>query len=113
MRWIIRAILTSAIMVVCACGTSEQSSSRPDPPASGKSAAKNATIPDIVTLAASQGEVKLPHRAHAKRLHCAMCHSEIEPGQLAWDEVTAHAYCRDCHTTSGGGPTTCTGCHKK
>lgn len=113
MRCIIRVILTSAITVACACGSPEQSFSKPDPPATGKSVAKSVTIPDIVTLNASQGEVTLPHRAHAKRLHCAMCHSEIEPGKIAWDKVTAHAYCRDCHTTSGGGPTTCTGCHKK
>ena len=69
--------------------------------------------PDIITLDARQGKVTLPHLAHAKRLNCATCHSEIEPGQTAWDKDTVHAYCRDCHKTKGGGPTTCTGCHKK
>lgn len=113
MRCLIRVMLASAILVVVACGPPEQPPAKPAAAASGKSLAQSAAFPDTVALAASQGTVTLPHLAHAKRLHCAMCHSEIEPGKIAWDKDTAHAYCRACHRTSGGGPTTCAGCHTK
>lgn len=90
MRGIIRAILASSILVVCACGSPEQP---PVPQAPGKAVAGSATIPDTVALDASQGQVTLPHLAHAKRLTCLTCHSELEPGQLAWDKDTVHSYC--------------------
>ena len=113
MRCLVWVVLTFASLVVCACGSPEQTSSNPAPSAAAKPVAKSAAVPDTITLNASQGVVTLPHLAHAKRLNCATCHSEIEPGQTAWDKDTAHAYCRDCHMTQGGGPTTCAGCHKK
>ena len=113
MRCPLRVMLASVILVMCACGPPEQPPAKPAPPAPGKPLAQSTAVPDTVVLDASQGTVTLPHLAHAKRLHCAMCHSEIEPGKIAWDKDTAHAYCRACHRTSGGGPTTCAGCHKK
>jgi hypothetical protein len=106
-------MLASAFLVVCACGSPEQPPANPTSLATGKPVAKSAAVPDTIVLDTSQGAVTLPHLAHAKRLHCAMCHSEIEPGQIAWDKDTAHAYCRDCHKTKGRGPITCAGCHKQ
>jgi len=79
----------------------------------GKTAAKNATLPDPIVIDTSEGRITLPHLAHAKQFHCNTCHSEIEPGKIAWDKDTAHAYCRDCHTRNGKGPITCAECHKK
>jgi len=113
MRCLVWVVLASAILVVCACESPEQSPAQPAPLASSKPVANSGAIPEIITLDARQGQVTLPHLAQAKRLNCATCHSEIEPGQTAWDKDTVHAYCRDCHKTKGGGPTTCTGCHKK
>ncbi len=110
MRGIIRGVLVFTSLLVCACESPEQP---PVPQAPGKAVARSATIPDSVALDASQGQVTLPHLAHAKRLTCPTCHSELEPGRLAWDKDTVHSYCRDCHKTQGGGPTTCAGCHKK
>jgi hypothetical protein len=135
MRCLVWVILPSAALVVCACGSPEQPPAKPTPPIAAvpapppgappglkppldqatptQAAAKGAALPDFIILDASQGQVTLPHLAHAKRIYCATCHSELEPGRLAWDKDTAHAYCRDCHKTNEGGPTTCTGCHKK
>jgi hypothetical protein len=131
MRCIAWAVLISVILVVCACGSPEQSPAKPAPsiatdpvpPAAAtpppaqtapdKPAAKSSTVPDVIVLDASPGQVTLPHLAHAKELHCATCHSEIEPGKIAWDKNTAHAYCRGCHIAKGAGPTTCVVCHKK
>lgn len=112
MQWI-RVILASAILMAFACGAPAQSTIKPDSPEPAKSMAGSTTLPAIVTLATSQGEVILPHLAHAKRHHCATCHSEIKPGQRAWDKDTVHAYCRACHETEGSGPTTCNTCHRK
>jgi hypothetical protein len=82
-------------------------------PAPGKALAKNATLPETIVIDTSEGRITLPHLAHAKRFHCNTCHSEIEPGKIAWDKDTAHAYCRDCHTKNGKGPITCAECHRK
>ena len=100
-----------AAVVVSAYGS-------PDPakPASslpGKAVAMSATLPDTIVIDTSEGRITLPHLAHAKQFHCNTCHSEIEPGKIAWDKDTAHAYCRDCHTRNGKGPITCAECHKK
>jgi hypothetical protein len=131
MRYIAWAVLISATLGVCACSSPEQPPAKPAPSAAtgpvppaaatplpvrtapDKPAVKSSTVPDFIVLEASQGQVTLPHRAHAKELHCATCHSEIEPGKVAWDKDTAHAYCRDCHLAKGAGPTSCVECHKK
>jgi hypothetical protein len=101
------------ILMMCACGSPEQPSSKGAPPAPGEAVAKSAALPDNIVLFTKQGTVTLPHLAHAKRLNCATCHSEIQPGKTSWDKDTVHSYCRDCHITNGGGPTTCVACHKK
>ena len=113
MRCIVWVMLASASLVLCACESPEQPPAKPAPLVTDKPVAKNATVPDTITLDTSQGVVTLSHLAHAKRFQCNTCHSEVEPGQIAWDKDTAHAYCRDCHMRNGKGPTTCTECHKK
>lgn len=131
MRCIARAMLIFAIVLVYACDSPEESPAKPMPstavapdlPVAGtsppvqkapdKNAVQSSTVPDIIVLDASLGPVTLPHLAHAKEFHCATCHSEIEPGKIAWDKETAHAYCRNCHLSKGAGPTTCVECHKK
>jgi outer membrane biosynthesis protein TonB len=82
-------------------------------PAATQPAAPTAKIPDSVTLAASQGQVTLPHLAHAKSFPCATCHGDGTPGKIGLNKDAAHNLCRDCHNAKGAGPTTCTGCHKK
>lgn len=107
LTWLAVVVLTVA---VCACGASEQP---PASPAPDKPVVKSATVPDTIVIATSQGEITLPHLAHAKRFHCNTCHSEVTPGKIAWDKDTAHAYCRDCHKRNGKGPMTCAECHRK
>ena len=82
-------------------------------PAPAQPAAPTAKIPDSITLAASQGQVTLPHLAHAKSFPCATCHGDGTPGKISLTKDTAHELCRDCHKAKGAGPTTCAGCHKK
>jgi hypothetical protein len=82
-------------------------------PAPQQPAAPTAEIPDSVTLAASQGEVTLPHLVHAKAFPCATCHPDGPPGKISLTKDAAHELCRDCHKAKGAGPITCTGCHKK
>jgi hypothetical protein len=113
MRSICRMTVLAVTLLLCACGSPEQPPVKPAQPVAAQSADKGATVPDTVILAASEGQVTLPHRAHAQQFNCNMCHSEAEPGKIAWDMATAHAYCRDCHTRAGKGPITCTACHKK
>ena len=83
------------------------------PPAPTQSVAPTAKTPDSVTLDASQGQVILPHLAHAKAFPCATCHLDGPPGKINLTKDAAHELCRDCHKAKGAGPTTCTGCHKK
>lgn len=109
MRCIVWLMLASAILLV----NPEPSTAKSAPPAPDKPAITSTTLPEIITLETSKGTIVLPHLAHAKRFHCNTCHSEVEPGKIAWDKETAHSYCRDCHIKKGGGPTTCGGCHKK
>jgi hypothetical protein len=115
MRQIAWAVLISAILVVGACDSPEQPPAKPPSVAAApvSPAAKPSTLPEVIVLDASQGQVTLPHLAHATRLICATCHSEIEPGKIAWDKTTVHSYCHDCHIGEGAGPTTCLGCHRK
>ena len=114
MRSYCRMTVLATALMVCACGSPEQpSAAKPAPPVPGEPVARNATVPDIIILAASEGEITLPHLAHARKFQCNTCHSEVTPGKIAWDMATAHAYCRDCHTKEGKGPTTCAACHKK
>ena len=82
-------------------------------PAPTQPAAPAVKIPDSVTLAASQGQVTLPHLAHAKSFPCATCHGDGTPGKIDLSKDAAHNLCRDCHKAKGVGPTTCAGCHKK
>ena len=100
-------------LAVCACGSPEQPPAKPAPPAPGQIAAKSVPLPDPIVIETSEGRITLPHLAHAKKFQCNTCHSEVTPGKIAWDEKTAHAYCRDCHTRTGKGPVTCAECHKK
>lgn len=113
MRSLSSIIVVSAILLLFACNSPEQPPAQPGQPLPGKPAAKSATVPDTIILDTSEGRITLPHLAHAKRFQCNTCHSEIEPGKIAWDKNTAHAYCRDCHIRNGKGPTTCTECHRK
>jgi len=83
------------------------------PPPPAQPAAPTAKTPDSVTLDASQGQVILPHLAHAKSYPCATCHLDGTPGKINLTKDIAHELCRDCHKAKGAGPTTCTGCHKK
>ena len=76
-------------------------------------AVKLPTVADSLVLAASQGNVTLPHLAHAKLFPCATCHGEATPGKIGLTKDTAHALCRDCHKAKGAGPTACGDCHKK
>jgi hypothetical protein len=85
---------------------------QPAPPPA-KPASKMPTVPNTMTLAASQGQVTLSHLSHAKLFPCATCHGEATPGKLDLDKDTAHALCRDCHQAKGTGPTACGDCHKK
>lgn len=78
-----------------------------------KPAVKIPTVPDTLTLAASQGKVTLSHLVHAKLFPCATCHGDGTPGKINLDKEAAHALCRDCHKAKGTGPTACGECHKK
>ena len=100
-----------AVVVVSAYGLPD--SARAASPAPGKAGVKNATLPETIVIDTSEGRITLPHLAHARQFNCNTCHSEIEPGKIAWDKDTAHAYCRDCHTRNGKGPITCAQCHRK
>ena len=82
-------------------------------PAPQQPAAPTAKVPDSVILAASQGQVNLPHLVHAKAFPCATCHGDGTPGKIGLGKDAAHNLCRDCHKAKGAGPTTCAGCHKK
>jgi len=88
---------------------------KPAAAAAAKPAAaiKLPTVADSLVLAASQGNVTLPHLAHAKLFPCATCHGEATPGKIGLTKETAHALCRDCHKAKGAGPTACGECHKK
>lgn len=105
--WLTVVIVTIS---VCACGSPEQP---PSKPASNNVAEMSKTVPDTIILDTSEGRITLSHLSHAKRFHCNTCHSEVNPGKIAWDKDTAHAYCRDCHQRNGKGPMTCAECHKK
>jgi predicted CXXCH cytochrome family protein len=86
------------------------------PPAAPVKPAATAKLPavaDTLVLPASQGNVTMPHLAHAKMFPCATCHGEAAPGELGLPKETAHALCRDCHKAKGAGPTACGDCHKK
>lgn len=83
------------------------------PTTSAKPAVKLPAVPDTLTLTASQGQVTLPHLAHAKLFPCATCHGDGTPGKIELTKDTAHALCRDCHKAKGAGPTACGECHKK
>lgn len=109
----VRLIFAAAFLVACDFGAPPQPSAQTAPAAPGRPGVQETQVPATVTIEASQGQVLLPHFAHARRFHCATCHSEVEPGKIAWEKAAAHAYCRDCHETEGGGPTACTACHRK
>lgn len=83
------------------------------PPAPAKPAVKIPNVPDTLILPASQGQITLPHLAHAKLFPCATCHGDGTPGKIGLTKDTAHALCRDCHKAKGAGPTACGACHKK
>lgn len=86
---------------------------QPATPPAAKPAVKVPEAPELLTIAASQGDVTLPHLVHAKLFPCATCHGDGTPGKIALDKDAAHALCRDCHKARGAGPTACGGCHKK
>lgn len=113
MRNIFRLTAVIATVSVWACGSPEQSSTKPAPPAQSSPSESNSTVPETIVLDTSEGRITLPHLAHARKFHCNTCHSEVNPGKIAWDKDTAHAYCRDCHKKNNKGPMTCTECHKK
>jgi len=100
-----------AAVVASAYGSPDPATPAPSVP--GKAMAKGAMLPETIVIDTREGRITLPHLAHAKQFHCNTCHSEVEPGKIAWDKDTAHAYCRDCHTRNGKGPITCAECHKK
>lgn len=82
-------------------------------PAPAPAAPKAIDVTETVTLAASQGQVTLPHLVHAKLFPCATCHGNGTPGKIGLTKDTAHELCRECHKAKGKGPTACGGCHKK
>lgn len=43
---------------------------------------------------------------------CESCHGDTVPGSFELGKDTAHAMCKGCHKEQGG-PTKCSGCHKK
>jgi len=102
-----------ATVAACACGSSEQPPAKAVPPATGKPVTGSTKLPDTIIIDTSEGRITLPHLAHAKQFQCNTCHSEVNPGKIAWDTATAHAYCRDCHKRTGKGPTACAQCHRK
>jgi hypothetical protein len=70
--------------------------------------------PEKVVLEAKNGNVTLPHRAHAGMMECKTCHGDAKPGKMAdFNKDKAHALCQGCHKEKGAGPTKCPDCHKK
>jgi Class III cytochrome C family len=92
---------------------------------------------DEVVLKAPNGDVKFNHKKHAEtmKIDCVKCHHTWKPGETTGKlcvechkakaegktpsaKDAFHKDCQDCHkkdkeAKKQGGPTVCTGCHKK
>jgi len=58
--------------------------------------------------------VSFKHKAHVEALKdCKKCHEKAEGGKIAdFGKDLAHKKgCKDCHTETKKGPTSCKGCH--
>lgn len=68
--------------------------------------------PEILIIKNKNGNVTLTHAEHGKNYGCESCHGDAVPGPFELGKDTAHAMCKNCHKEQGG-PTKCSGCHKK
>jgi hypothetical protein len=57
--------------------------------------------------------VNFSHGLHQRSYDCATCHKNSNGGSIAgFGKDWAHKNCKQCHTETGRGPTTCKQCHK-
>lgn len=65
----------------------------------------------VVVYNASFGRVSFDHAKHSAKEKCTSCHAGT-PARFVLGKDKAHQLCKTCHQQKGG-PTQCTGCHKK